>query len=468
MHLNESFSQEESPDKSTLPMINEESLNVSKPLKQSSNSSKKTASKSKKKKSSSPILYGSGYPDAFVDQLQETIDAHVAKNQTIALLVISIDNLSMIMSGYGHEASEQVIDEIMSSLDEFLPKNHHCERIQKDQIGIILQHLDRENLFEITQKSHHMVHGYGHESALGSLHVLSSTVCIQIPEITSDAETALDQAFIYLNNKQGIIIPELHDSPHVSANSRQEMGLANYLSRAIKENRLRMAYQPIINSQTGAVSHYEALLRNVGDDGIISSAGALIPIAERMGLIHIIDQLVLEKVVEELHSDPNVSLAFNVSNLTTDDSQWLDRLEVLIGDQPDVASRMIVEITETAIHRDLRKTAYFVATIQSLGAQVALDDFGSGYTSFRQLKSLSVDMVKIDGAFIRDLVDNADNRFFVKTLLDFTKGFGLRSVAEYVENGEIAKMLMELGVEYMQGYYFGRPENHRSWLQEDK
>ena len=99
-----------------------------------------------------------------------------------------------------------------------------------------------------------------------------------------------------------------------------------------------------------------------------------------------------------------------------------------------------------------------------MGCQVALDDFGSGYTSFRQLKALSVDMVKIDGAFIKDLTDNSDNRFFVKTLLDFTKGFGLQSVAEFVEKGETAKMLMELGVDYMQGYYFGKPENYRSWL----
>ena len=78
-----------------------------------------------------------------------------------------------------------------------------------------------------------------------------------------------------------------------------------------------------------------------------------------------------------------------------------------------------------------------------------------------------MDMVKIDGAYVRDLVDNQDNRFFVKTLLEFAQGFGLKSVAEFVENGEVAKMLMELGVDYLQGYYFGRPENHRSWLRED-
>ena len=161
-----------------------------------------------------------------------------------------------------------------------------------------------------------------------------------------------------------------------------------------------------------------------------------------------------------------VVLAFNVSNLTTENPMWLDAISQALKETPDIAPRLIVEITETAIHRDLRRTAYFVASLQSMGCQVALDDFGSGYTSFRQLKALSVDMVKIDGMFIKDLARNADNRFFVKILLDFAQGFGLSTVAEFVETGEVTKILMEMGIDYMQGYYFGKPANHRAWLNE--
>jgi EAL domain-containing protein (putative c-di-GMP-specific phosphodiesterase class I) len=185
-----------------------------------------------------------------------------------------------------------------------------------------------------------------------------------------------------------------------------------------------------------------------------------------MGLIDIIDTMVMEMVIEELRRAPDVTLAFNVSNMTTENPVWLERMGELVKETPEIASRLIVEITETAIHRDLRRTAFFVASIQSMGCQVALDDFGSGYTSFRQLKALSVDIVKIDGVFIKDLAQNADNRFFVKTLLDFAQGFGLKTVAEFVETGEITKVLMEMGVDYMQGYYFGKPANHRVWLNE--
>src|SRR5262249_8112660 len=162
--------------------------------------------------------------------------------------------------------------------------------------------------------------------------------------------------------------------------SRQQMGLANYLLKAFKEKRLRLAYQPVIESKTGKTSHYEALLRLVNQTGKISSAGALIPVAEKMGLIDIIDTMVMEMVIEELRRAPNVTLAFNVSNLTTENPAWLESVSQAIKETPEIAPRLIVEITETAVHRDLRRTAFFVASLQSMGCLVALDDFGSGYT----------------------------------------------------------------------------------------
>jgi EAL domain-containing protein (putative c-di-GMP-specific phosphodiesterase class I) len=161
-----------------------------------------------------------------------------------------------------------------------------------------------------------------------------------------------------------------------------------------------------------------------------------------------------------------VHIAVNVSNLTIQDSGWLTLLTELMMATPEVAKRLTVEITETAVHGDLKHAARFCAEVQALDCLIALDDFGSGYTSFRQLKTLSIDYVKIDGAFVRDLTDNADSRLFVKILLDFTKGFGLKSVAEFVESGEVAKMLMDLGVDYLQGYYFGKPSNTRPWVKE--
>jgi EAL domain-containing protein (putative c-di-GMP-specific phosphodiesterase class I) len=345
-----------------------------------------------------------------------------------------------------------------------LEKNDLVERVGRDQIGIIIRVCDKSNMAAYAKEFHRLIQDYGTMSPVGALHVTCSIGSVNFPSSTEEATDAFDKAYIALNSTYGISYRTFEETRDEGVLCRQQMGLANYLRRAIQENRLRLAFQPVIDAASGRISHYEALLRIIGEDGKISSAGALIPVAERMGLIDMIDHIVFDMVMKELIASPAVTLAFNVSNITTDNPHWLEHATSVLKKYPDVASRTIVEITETAAQRDLRRTAYFVASLQAQGCQVALDDFGSGYTSFRQLKALSVDMVKIDGAFVKDLVDNADNRFFVKTLLDFTRGFGLAAVAEYVEKGETAKLLMELGVNYMQGYYFGKPENFRSWL----
>jgi EAL domain-containing protein (putative c-di-GMP-specific phosphodiesterase class I) len=130
----------------------------------------------------------------------------------------------------------------------------------------------------------------------------------------------------------------------------------------------------------------------------------------------------------------------------------------------EIAKRITFEITETAAQKDLRKTAYFTAAIQALGSEVSLDDFGVGFTSFRQLRSLSINSIKIDGSFVLGLEENKENLIFIRSLIDFGKSYGLKTVAECVENGEVAKKLIDLGVDYMQGYYFGAPEVKKPWI----
>ncbi len=408
-----------------------------------------------------------GYPDEFVNALDQAIENAGREEQIGALMMFSIDNLAMIMSGYGHSVCESTLRAIERDIIDMIGTNDQIFRVQRDQYGIILNRTNEQEINYLTERITSHIRQFGSTRQESSLHVTCSVISVVFPEPAATLQDVLDQCFISIHECQAEYAIRSFDTyVDRAAYSRQEMGLANYLQKAIQEKRLKLAFQPIIQARSGEVSHYEALLRLCGHDGTISSAGALIPIAERMGLIDIIDEYVLRLVVEELRKSPDVHLAFNISNLTTRNGRWMEIFGELMEETPEVAPRLTVEITETAAQRDLRQTAFFVAQIQSMGALVALDDFGSGYTSFRQLKSLSVDMVKIDGAFVKDLVDNADNRFFVKTMLEFTNGFGLKSVAEFVETGEIAKMLIELGVEYLQGYYFGRPENHRSWLKD--
>jgi EAL domain-containing protein (putative c-di-GMP-specific phosphodiesterase class I) len=200
------------------------------------------------------------------------------------------------------------------------------------------------------------------------------------------------------------------------------------------------------------------------EEGNIVTSGEFIAMLEKVGLIGLIDRFVLEKTAQELADHPALRLGFNVSGLTAGDRPWLRSLISLMGTRPELAGRLVVEITETAALYDLEESARFVDTLRHAGCRVALDDFGAGHTSLRHLQSLAVDTVKIDGSFVRNLANSPENRIFLRHLLGLTKGFGLSTVAECVENAEDAALLRAEGVGYLQGYHLGPPTIERAWL----
>jgi EAL domain-containing protein (putative c-di-GMP-specific phosphodiesterase class I) len=136
---------------------------------------------------------------------------------------------------------------------------------------------------------------------------------------------------------------------------------------------------------------------------------------------------------------------------------WLDTLVAKLREDKSLASRLTVEITETMALHEIEGSAEFVKTLRDLGCRLAIDDFGAGYTSFRNLKHLEVDLVKIDGSFVKDLLNNKDNQFFVRTLVELAHNFELPIVAEWVGSKEEVVMLREFGVEFLQGFYLGEP-----------
>ncbi|HCL61711.1 MAG TPA: GGDEF-domain containing protein, partial [Rhizobiales bacterium] len=176
---------------------------------------------------------------------------------------------------------------------------------------------------------------------------------------------------------------------------------------------------------------------------------------------------VLELAVDLLRSSPTIKLALNVSAVTATDAQWLACLEAFSGKDPTLTRRLTVEITETSAISDLEETVKFVSALKALGCRVALDDFGAGYTSFRSLRLLGVDMVKIDGSFIQNLGIQAEDELFVRTLIDLAKSFGITTVGEWVGDEKTARLLENAGVAYMQGYFFGAPELAKSALRND-
>jgi EAL domain-containing protein (putative c-di-GMP-specific phosphodiesterase class I) len=259
-------------------------------------------------------------------------------------------------------------------------------------------------------------------------------------------------------------VDQQRDGTH-RGRQRRSTAIGGIVKAALRQDRFLFAYQPVVCAATGRVDYFECLLRMRDEAGNILAGAAFITAVEHVGLIGLIDRLVLEKAVQELGTHPEVRLGFNVSGLTACDRSWLRLLISRLRNRPDLARRLIVEITETAALYDIEESARFVDTLRDLGCRVALDDFGAGHTSLRHLQSLAVDTVKIDGSFIRNLSDSAENRVFLRHLLGLTKGFGLSTIAECVESAEDAALLRAEGIGYLQGYHVGAPTIERPWLQ---
>lgn len=409
--------------------------------------------------------------ESFLTILDETITRAKKDKKKGAVLAVQIDNVPMIISSYGGEFANQMLEKLCVFLKKSLNKEDYIELNGRDQLNIILYNYKENEIAGAAKEIHQTIQDFFSEKASETpIFLMGSIGSVDFPNNAETAQEALDKAFVALRSISDIghkYYCSYSDAAQYHMNAKDLMVSASYLQQAVKDGRLRMAYQPIISSSTGETTYHECLLRIVGLDGKISSAGPFIPVAEKMGFIDVIDEFVLRETIQELKDFPDLKLSFNVSNVTVGNKTWLSMAKKLLED-PEIASRAIVELTETAMYENLATVSHFIETLQGLGCEVALDDFGTGFTSFNQLKTLPIDILKIDGSFIRDIVENRDNYLFVKTLLDYTHSYGLKTVAEFVESGQIAKILMAMDVDYFQGNYFCPPLNYRSWAEEEE
>jgi EAL domain-containing protein (putative c-di-GMP-specific phosphodiesterase class I) len=197
--------------------------------------------------------------------------------------------------------------------------------------------------------------------------------------------------------------------------------------------------------------------------GEIRMPGKFIEIAEQVGLIHSIDHYVLRHAVLKLASlekqGIEAKFAINLSGSVVDDPVVQPLIKQLIKKHHINPENLMFEVTETAAVSNLQQAKKMMESIKVLGCQFSLDDFGVGFSSFNYMRELPIDIIKIDGIFIKDLDKNAADQLFVKALVDVAKGLGKKTIAEFVETKEILDLLQEYGVDYAQGYYIGRPES---------
>ncbi|MCP3662378.1 MAG: EAL domain-containing protein [Gammaproteobacteria bacterium] len=211
------------------------------------------------------------------------------------------------------------------------------------------------------------------------------------------------------------------------------------------------------------ISHFEVLVRMRELDGSLEYPGRFIPVAEQSGQIHAIDRYVLNSAIKQLgelqKTSSDIHFSVNFSGKMFSDPDYLPMLKKLLLTHDVDPSDLIFEITETAALSDIAPAARLMGEIKALGCKMALDDFGVGFSSFFYLKNPPVDYVKIDGSFIRQLPTSSEDRLFVRALVEVAKGLGKQTIAEFVENDATLYLLEEIGVDYAQGFYIGKPED---------
>lgn len=226
---------------------------------------------------------------------------------------------------------------------------------------------------------------------------------------------------------------------------------------AIEEGRVGLAFQPVFRSgPRPLIAFHEGLIRIRDRDGRTIPAGDFIPAIENTSLVQAIDRIALQKTLDMLNADPRQRLSVNISMNTIGDEGWMGILTNGCKNHPHIADRLIVELTEATPILDPEIVAYFMEKGHKLGCSFAIDDFGAGFTGFSHFRKYKFDMVKIDGQFIRDLPNNRDNQVLVEALVSIAKQFDMFTVAEFVETAEESSFVQKLGIDAMQGFYYGR------------
>lgn len=261
-----------------------------------------------------------------------------------------------------------------------------------------------------------------------------------------------------ISTKSPLVGALLADTPLDVAVSERDSDTLAMVDRAVKEGRIRLAYQPIVAAKDPTrPAYFEGLIRVMDENGRPIPARHFIDQIETLELGRKIDCIALKLGLRALHDNPDLKLAINMSARSIGYRPWIKTLEEGLAVTGSVNGRLILEITESSAMIMPDVVQSFMADLQTQGIAFALDDFGAGYTSFRYLKSFYFDILKIDGQFIRDVHNDPDNQVLVQALIEIGKQFGMFTVAESVEGEQEASFLARAGVDCLQGYHYGAP-----------
>jgi diguanylate cyclase (GGDEF)-like protein len=390
--------------------------------------------------------------------LEENLALAKREGTPCGFLLISIDKLSRVNNAYGFDVADEVISAVARRIRSCMRVGDCLGRFSGNKFGVILKNCPPEDMESAADR---LLSGVREDVIQTTAGPIAVTVTIgggaaprharTVAEMIARAEEAMFTA----RAKRLGSFQAYRPSVEREAMRRENIRATDEIVTALNERRMLIAFEPVVKTATRALSFYEALVRIRGVDSGLVSAHAIITTAERLGLVRLIDYRVLELVIEQLVAAPDLKLSLNVSPSSTIDPDWWASLGAQLRSHAGIAERLTIEITEMAAIQDVDDTRGFVTRVKDLGCRIAIDDFGAGNTSFRNLRKLGVDMVKIDGSFVQNLVHSTDDRVFVRALLQLAQGLGLLTVAEWVQDETAAAMLADWGCDYLQGEFIG-------------
>ncbi|MBY0610651.1 MAG: EAL domain-containing protein [Beijerinckiaceae bacterium] len=373
-------------------------------------------------------------------------------------LLAGLSDLGHLNRTYGFDVADEVIALVAERLRGALRLGDEIGRYSGNKLGIILTDCTDERLSQAAERFLSVIRDHEFGTRHGSIKtsiklgaVLAAHATPSASEMMQNAEDALAEAKKHPQSSFVCFAADQRREEQRRVNQRT----SDDLIAALNDRRVMLAYQPIACARSRTVRYHEGLVRMQGLDGCVRGAAQIVPPAERVGLLKHIDMRVIQLAVAELARSRTSVLSINVDGPSMIDGEWLQMLAGTLLSHRIEAGRLIIEITETAMIEDFAATSEVIRQMHGMGVRVALDDFGAGHTSFRTLRNIPIDIVKIDGVFMHDLAGSKDDRFFVKTLIDLARHLEMKTVAEWVRDEETADILTDLGIDYLQGDFIG-------------
>ena len=406
---------------------------------------------------------------AFEHRAHELLNRCREDNSTHALLFMDLDQFKIVNDTCGHIAGDELLCEIATTMAKNIRNSDMLARLGGDEFGVLLEGCDIDNAYDCAEKLRVAIRDLRFTRGNRNFEIGVSIGLVAVNNNSDDVTSILSLADLacYTAKDEGRNRIKVYSDSDTQIDIRhEEMEWASRFNRAIEEKRLKLAVQrcKCLNNEKPHRQYSEVLLRMVDADGKPVPTSVFISAAERYHFMPKIDRWVVQTVLsmikhQHLPLQQNEVIAINLSGLSINEIDFLDYVQDLFSRYPEVPPRQICfEITETAAIGNISSAQRFISSLRKLGCLFALDDFGSGLSSFSYLKNLPIDFLKIEGSFVRDMLDDPLDHVVVEAVSLIGRRINMTTIAEWVENDTILRSVQSLGIDYAQGFGIHKPE----------